>query len=195
MSMVHDGEVCYESSVEIKRMLDDVVRTYGARVPRIGRFAQVLDETYVSTKTPKPKPPPKDKPKAPPRMGGEVKEADDTPMAESEQAGTQARKPPHLVVCRWIKPPPAVQAHLQGAKLGKGQALFLEVRTDLWSLMSERAKRAALFSKIMEKEIVDQEDGSFKIRKADMPIQTHPAVEREFGRWWEEMDPDSADDV
>lgn len=189
MTMIFEGDTQYEESSEIKRLIDKVVRDRGNTVSRIGRFALVLDEVYVSIRTPKPKKPKAAK-KPPPRSDMPIAGVD----AEAEQAESQqSRRPPHLIVCRWIKPPPAVQAHMQGAKLGKGQAQFLEVRGDLWSLMSDSDKEAAIMTALLQREIVDNEDGSFKVRKADLPVQTHPAVVAAYGNWWERMDPESVE--
>ena len=183
--MIFEGEVQYETSSDIKRVVETVVRKYGPTVPRIGRFALVLDEVYCGTRTPKPKKPKVAK-KPPPRDGVVYDSGVD---AETEQADAVAlRKPPHLVVCKWIKPPASVQAYLKGAKLGKGQAQFLEVRFDLWSLMGEKDREAAIMTAILQREVVDLEDGSFKVRKADLPVQTHPAVVAAYGDWWERMD-------
>ncbi len=190
MSMIHEGETQYETDVMVKRMVDATIRKHGEAVPEIGRWALMFDELFVSVKTPKARAEPKAKSKkSPPPRAGEV--VGPAPEAEPEQPKAP-RKPPHLVVCRWIRPPAAVQVHLAGAKLGRGQAQFLEVRWDLWALMSDSDREAAIMTALLQREVVDDADGGVKVRKADLPIQTHPAVERAHGRWWEHMDPGSA---
>lgn len=200
MSMISEGEVQYEDAGQpVKDLMMEVIRKHGERVARIGRWAIVADEVYVTTKTPAPKKVKAPKVgdgkgrRAPPRVGeAPSTDAAEPIEAESEQTSEQLKKPPHLVVLRWIKPPPAVQVHLRAKKLGRGNAQFLEVRTDLWSMMSQRDREAAIMTKLLEREIVDDEDGGYKMRKADLPIQTHPAVQAAYGAWWENMDPESA---
>ena len=186
MTMIHEGEVQYETDLTVKRMLEAVVRKHGNTVQQVGRWAILLDQVFVSTKTPKPKKPRVVK-QAPPRDGIP---ANDGPDAEPEQDAEQsAGKPPHLQVLRWVKPPPSVQVHMRGAKLGKGLAQFLEVRTDLWALMTDHDREAAIMTKLLERSIVTNDDGDTKIKKSDLPIQTHPAVQEAYGAWWERMDP------
>lgn len=188
--MIHEGEICYEQSDVAKKLLEKVVRERGADNVRIGRWALILDEVFVSTKTPKPRPPKKAK-KPPPRSGGEVR-PDDIEPEQSPAEAAQQRKPPHLQVCKWVKPPPCVQTHMKGAKLGKGQAQFLEIRQDLWVLMSPREQEAAIMTALLQRDIVDNEDGSFRVKRAELPVQTHPAVVAVYGEWWTDLDPESA---
>lgn len=193
MTMIHDGDTAYETDTSIKQVIETVVRKHGSKIPAIGRWSYILDEVFCSTKTPKPKKPkaPKTPKRAPPRAGEAPTAANDTQVeAEPEQAD-HAGKPPHLLVGKWIKPPPSAQAWMRSMKLGKGVAHFLEVRSDLWGLMSTREREAWVMTKLLERQFDDTEDGEIKIRKVDLPIQTHPAVEAEYGRWWEGMDPGS----
>lgn len=205
MSMISEGETSYEDAGQpVKDLMMEVIRKHGEKVLRIGRWALVADEVFVTTKTPAPKKvkAPKaggdagGKGRRPPPRPGEAPSAEPAPTieAEPEQTAEQLKKPPHLVVLRWIKPPPAVQVHLAGKKLGRGNAQFLEVRTDLWDMMTRRDREAAIMTKLLEREIVDTEDGDVKVRKADLPIQTHPAVQAAYGPWWEHMDPESIPD-
>lgn len=182
--MIHDGDTQYEIDAATKLIVAAVIRKHGNDVPQVGRWGLVVDQIYVSTKTPKPR---KVKvPKLHPPRPGEV--PGETPEGEAEQA-ERAGKPPHLQVLKWIKPPPGVQVHMKGAKLGKGLAHFLEVRTDLWALMSDSDREAAVMTKLLERDVIAAEGGETKIRRTDLPIQTHPAVQEAYGPWWERMDP------
>jgi len=184
--MIHDGDTQYEIDAATKVIVAAVIRKHGNRVPQVGRWGLVVDQIYVSTKTPKPRRPRTAKPLPPPRAGEVPGEA---PEAEAEQT-ERAGKPPHLQVLKWIKPPPGVQVHMKGAKLGKGLAHFLEVRTDLWALMSDADREAAVMTKLLERDVTaDDNTGETKIRRTDLPIQTHPAVQEAYGPWWERMDP------
>ena len=69
-----------------------------------------------------------------------------------------------------------------------GLAHFLEVRTDLWSLMSDQDREAAVMTKLLERDVTADDSGETKIRRTDLPIQTHPAVQEAYGPWWERMD-------
>jgi len=182
--MINEGETMYEVDVATKQIVAAVIRKHGNTVPQVGRWGLVIDEIYVSTKTPKVRKPRAAKPLPPPRAGEAPGEA---PEAETEQACIG--KPPHLQVLKWIKPPPGVQVHMKGAKLGKGLAHFLEVRTDLWSLMSDQDREAAVMTKLLERDVTADDSGETKIRRTDLPIQTHPAVQEAYGPWWERMDP------
>ena len=186
MNVIHDGDTQYEIDAATKQVVATVIRKHGNAVPQVGRWGLVLDQIYVSTKTPKPKKPKAQKPKAPPRAG---QAANDEPEAESEQAEERTGKPPHLQVLKWIKPPPGVQVHMKGVKLGKGLAHFLEVRTDLWCLMSEADREAAVMTKLLERDVTANDEGETRIKRTDLPIQTHPAVQEAYGPWWERMDP------
>lgn len=182
--MINEGETMYEVDAATKLIVAAVIRKHGNTVLQVGRWGLVVDQIYVSTKTPKPR-----KVRAPklhpPRLGEVPSEA---PEGEAEQA-ERAGKPPHLQVLKWIKPPPGVQVHMKGAKLGKGLAHFLEVRTDLWALMSDSDREAAVMTKLLERDVIAAEGGETKIRRTDLPIQTHPAVQEAYGPWWERMDP------
>lgn len=198
MTMIHDGETAYETDTSIKKVIETVVRKHGNAVPAIGRWSYILDEVFCSMKTPKPKKPkaPKTARRPPPRAGaGTGEPAANEPQVEAEpEQAERASKPPHLLVGKWIKPPPSAQAWMRSMKLGKGVAHFLEVRSDLWVLMSAQEREAWVMTKLLEREFVDTEEGEIRIRKVDLPIQTHPAVEERYGRWWEGMDPDSVVD-
>lgn len=185
--MIHDGDTSYEVDSAMKQIIATVIRKHGNAVQQVGRWGLVVDQIYASTKTPKPKKPRAPKPKAPPRAGADAV-SNDEPEAESEQAERQG-KPPHLQVLKWIKPPPGVQVHMKGAKLGKGLAHFLEVRTDLWVLMSDADREAAVMTKLLERDVTADDEGATRIRRTDLPIQTHPAVQEAYGPWWERMDP------
>lgn len=183
MSMVHEGDTQYEDggpAAEVITVIKAVIKKHGNTVLRIGRWALVVDQVFASAKTIKP---PKPKKLPPPRDGASTE-----PEAEAEQVAENL-KPPHLAVLKWIKPPPSVQVHLKNAKVGTGLAHFLEVRVDLWAMMSTADREAAVMTKLLEREVADDEDGAVKVKKAALPIQTHPAVERIYGRWWERMDP------
>lgn len=196
MTMIHDGETAYETDTSIKKVIETVVRKHGNAVPAIGRWSYILDEVFCSMKTPKPKKPkaPKTAKRPPPRAGAGEPAANE-PQVEAEPEQTErASKPPHLLIGKWIKPPPSAQAWMRSMKLGKGVAHFLEVRSDLWVLMSAQEREAWVMTKLLERQFDDTEEGEIKIRKVDLPIQTHPAVEERYGRWWEGMDPDSVVD-
>ena len=49
-----------------------------------------------------------------------------------------------------------------GGKLGKGLAHFLEVRTDLWSLMSDQDREAAVMTKLLERDVTADDSGGFR---------------------------------
>jgi len=66
---------------------------------------------------------------------------------------------------------------------------FLEVRTDLWCLMSEADREAAVMTKLLERDVTANDEGETRIKRTDLPIQTHPAVQEAYGPWWERMDP------
>lgn len=198
MTMIHDGDTAYETGIEIKKVIEEVVRKHGNKVPAIGRWSYILDEVFCSTKTPKPKKPkaPKTAKRPPPRAGaGPGEPAANEPQVEAEpEQAERASKPPHLLVGKWTKPPPSVQVWMREKKLGKGVAHFLEVRSDLWVLMSAQEREAWVMTKLLERQFDDTEEGEIRIRKVDLPIQTHPAVEAAYGRWWEGMDPGSVVD-
>lgn len=196
MTMIHDGDTQYETDTAIKKVIETVVRKHGGAVPAIGRWSYILDEVFCSMKTPKPKKPkaPKTARRPPPRAAAGEPAANE-PQVEAEPEQTErASKPPHLLIGKWIKPPPSAQAWMRSMKLGKGVAHFLEVRSDLWVLMSAQEREAWVMTKLLERQFDDTEEGEIKIRKVDLPIQTHPAVEERYGRWWEGMDPDSVVD-
>lgn len=188
--MISEGDTQYEVDVATKQIVAAVIRKHGNTVPQVGRWGLVVDQIYVSTKTPKPRKPKAPKLKSPPRgCAPGLAGPDDGLDAEPEQENERQGKPPHLQVLKWIKPPPGVQVHMKGAKLGKGLAHFLEVRTDLWSLMSDQDREAAVMTKLLERDVTANDDGETKIRRTDLPIQTHPAVQEAYGPWWERMDP------
>src|SRR5688500_8438055 len=123
MSMIHEGVNQFEDAgPEFYKVIDKVIAEHGNRILRVGRWALVRDQIFATMRTPAPKKPKADKVKkrkTPLRPGAEPggdPSKLDAPDVETEQAEPPARKPPHLVVLRWTRPPAAVQVHLQKKK-------------------------------------------------------------------------------